>query len=215
MDRTINAILFDLDNTLYDARAGLQEVGDRNITDWIVERLGISRPEADELRLRTWREYGTTAKGLEMEYGINGRELYEATISSINPAEVLAPWPELEQMLRRLSVDCHVFTNSTAVYARGVLAALGIDRFFDHIFDIEYCGWVCKPNEDSYHRIVAELALPPERIAFVEDNPGNLVPAKKMGMLTVWLDNRGDGGDDWDLHIESILDLADALEAAC
>lgn len=213
MTRTINAILFDLDNTLYDAGAGLQEAGDERITCWIMERLGLSHDEAGELRLRTWREHGTTARGLEVEFGLPPAPLYEYAISALEPAEYLAPWPELDAMLGCLRADRHVFTNATRIYAEKVLQALGIARHFGRIFDIEHNGWVCKPDRGIYERIVAELGLPAARIAFIEDNPANLVPAAELGMLTVLV---GDEGDDFDadLHIPRIPDLADALKEA-
>lgn len=211
MPRIINAILFDLDNTLYDAQAGLQEAGDERITCWIMERVGLSHDEANELRLRTWREHGTTARGLELEFGLPSASLYEHAISALEPADYLAPWPALDAMLSRLRADRHVFTNATRIYAEKVLAALGVARHFGHIFDIEHNGWVCKPERGIYEGIVAELRLPASGIAFIEDNPANLVPAAELGMLTVLV---GDEGGDFepDLRLGGILDLADALE---
>lgn len=213
MPRTLNAILFDLDNTLYDARAGLQEAGDERITCWIMERLGLSHDEATELRLRTWREHGTTARGLEVEFGLPPAPLYEHAISALQPADYLAPWPALDAMLGHLRADCHVFTNATRVYAEKVLRALGVARHFRRIFDIEHNGWVCKPDRGVYERIVAELGLPATRIAFVEDSPANLVPAADLGMLTVLVGEQ-DTDFEADLRLGGILDLADALERA-
>lgn len=211
MPRTLNAILFDLDNTLYDARAGLQEAGDERITCWIMERLGLSHDEATELRLRTWREHGTTARGLEVEFGLPPAPLYEFAISALEPADYLAAWPELDAVLRRLRADCHVFTNATRIYAEKVLRALGVAEHFGCIFDIEHNGWVCKPDRGIYERIVGELGLPAARIAFIEDNPANLVPAAELGMFTVLVGGE-DGDLEPDLRIAGILDLADALQ---
>lgn len=207
----IRAILFDLDNTLYDAEAGLQDEGDRRITRWIMEQLGLPRDEADELRLRTWKQYGTTASGLEAEYGMDARGLYAATISQINPAEYLDPWPELNAMLAALPVSRHVFTNATEIYAWKVLAALGVSDLFERVFGIEYCDYVCKPNRASYERILKELGLPADQVAFVEDNPGNLGPARDLGMVTVLVGNRPGEAD---LRISSILHLGRALSAS-
>lgn len=213
MPRTIQAILFDLDNTLYDASAGLQRVVDERITQWIMDNLGLPFAEADDLRVRTWRQYGTTAKGLEAEYGLPPKPLYDWAVSQVEPAGYLEPSPELSGMLDRFAAELHVFTNATEVYARKVLQTLGISRHFQRVFDIEYNGWQCKPQEAIYEHIVQTLALPPEQIALVEDNPRNLEPAIKLGMLTVLLDN--DEGDvNADLRIETILQLADSLAGA-
>lgn len=213
MQRIIRAILFDLDNTLYDASAGLQEAGDERITAWIMDRFGLTHDEANELRLRTWREHGTTAKGLETEFGVEPRQLYDYAISQLDPAEYLQPSPELAAMLARLSADCHIFTNATRVYARKALAALGVAEHFQRVFDIEHNEWKCKPNREIYEKIVGELGLPPGEIAFVEDNPRNLVPAIELGMFAVLLDN-AEGDVEADLRIDSILQFADACARA-
>lgn len=212
MERTIDAILFDLDNTLYDARAGLQEEGDRRITRWIMDTLGLSHDAADDLRVRTWREYGTTAQGLHAEHDIPPQLMYEHCISPIDPSPYLAPWPELAAMLQRLTAAKYVFTNATETYTRRVLAALGVAEEFAGVFDIAYCEWVCKPNPESYRRIVADLGVAPARIAFVEDNAGNLEPAAELGMLTVLVADRP--VPHADITIPSVLHLADALLAS-
>lgn len=211
MPYTIRAILFDLDNTLYDAEAGLQDEGDRRITRWIMDQLGLPHDEADALRLRTWKQYGTTASGLEAEYGMDARGLYDATISRIEPSHHLEPWPELRAMLAAMSTTRHVFTNAPEAYAWAVLSALGVRDLFHAVFGIEYCDYQCKPNPLAYSRILSDLALPPEQVVFVEDNPGNLGPARELGMVTVLL---GDRPGDADLRISSILQLNAALSAA-
>lgn len=213
MPRVLRAILFDLDNTLYDASLGLQDAGDERITDWIVDHLGLPRREADELRRRTWREYGTTARGLEIEYGVQPARLYHETISQLEPGQYLQPWPELAQMLDSLTADCHVFTNATAVYARRVLTALGVADRFGHIFDIEHNGWVCKPHRVIYENVLQVLGLPAAVVALVEDNPRNLVPAADLGMLTVLVDGTEEDAPA-DLRLQSLLDLKQALDAA-
>ena len=213
MPRVIRAILFDLDNTLYDATAGLQEVGDERITQWIMKCLDLPYGDANELRLRTWREYGTTARGLQAEFGLEPKPLYEYAITQIDPREHLQPSPALAAMLSRLTADCHIFTNATEAYARNVLAALGVTGYFQRIFGIEASRWVCKPDRHMYECIVRDLALAPCEIAFVEDNPRNLLPAIELGMFSVLVEN-DEGDAAADLTISSVLQLADALEGA-
>lgn len=213
MARELKAILFDLDNTLYDASRGLQEAGDRRITAYIMRELGLPHNEADALRTRTWRQYGTTARGLQAEYGLPPKPLYDWAISQLEPAEYLYPEPRLAAMLASFEAGCHVFTNAPEQYARKVLAALGVARFFGQVFDIERHAWVCKPERGIYEQALADLGLPAAQVALIEDNPRNLVPAAEMGMLTVWL-RRDDEPGAADLIIPDILRLADALRSA-
>jgi len=211
--RRLRAILFDLDNTLYDAGEGLQWLGDVRIRQWIEARLGLSEEEADALRVRTWRQYGTTARGLEAEYGLAQAPFYEETIGQIDPREHIRPDPELAAMLEQLTADCYVFTNAPAVYAERVLDALGVRERFRGIFDIEHSGWHCKPEPEAYRRVLERLGLAPWEVGFVEDNPRNLPPAVELGMYTVLLDN-DEGEEQADLRIATVTDLAAALRDA-
>lgn len=211
--RRLRAILFDLDNTLYDAGEGLQGLGDVRIRQWIEARLGLTKEDADALRVRTWRQYGTTARGLEAEFGLPQAPFYEETIGRIDPHEHIRPDVELARMLAELKADCYVFTNAPAVYARRVLDALGVRARFRGIFDIEHSGWHCKPEPEAYRRVLAQLGLPPREIGFVEDNPRNLPPAVELGMYTVLLDN-DEGEGVADLRIGTVTELAAALRDA-
>jgi putative hydrolase of the HAD superfamily len=211
--RRLQAILFDLDNTLYDAGEGLQGLGDVRIRQWIEARLGLPEEEADALRVRTWRQYGTTARGLETEYGLPQAPFYQETIGRIDPQEHISKNPALATMLAELNADCYVFTNAPAVYASRVLEALGVRERFRGIFDIEHSGWHCKPEPEAYEAALAQLALPPAQVGFVEDNPRNLPPAVRLGMYTVLLDN-DEGDAAADLRIATVTDLAAALRRA-
>lgn len=181
----LDIILFDLDNTLYHPDCGLLEAGDRRITRFIARRLGLDREEADRLRLRTWREYGATARGLEIEHGVPQREFFAAVIERVEVEDYLRPDPDLAAMLGRLPQHLYVFTNATARYAGRVLAALAVAEHFERIFDIEFAGGVPKPAAEGYERIVRELQTPPGRMALIEDTEPNLAPAAERGMLTI------------------------------
>lgn len=214
MARVLKAILFDLDNTLYHPATGLQEAGDRRFNAWIVNNLGLSADEADALRVRTWRQYGATARGLQAEYGVDPRIVYEYAVDRLEPKLYLRPQPDLARMLAGLNVPRHLFTNATAVYAAKVLEALGIARHFDRVFDIEYSGWLSKPEPTIYARILADLRLAPAQVALVEDNPRNLRPAQDLGMLTVLVGDGETPGDRADLRVPRITDLSQSLAEA-
>jgi len=213
MSQLLRAILFDLDNTLYHPDCGLQEAGDRRFNRWIAENLGMSPAQADALRVRTWRQYGATARGLQAEFGVDPREVYEYAVNGLAPDLHLQPWPELGEMLARLPVARYVFTNATGVYADKVLRSLGVREQFNGIFDIEDSGWLPKPAPGIYRNIVSRLGLAPSQIALVEDNPANLLPAKDLGMLAVLVGEDGTASG-CDLQVAGILELDRALREA-
>jgi len=183
----IDVLLLDLDNTLYDPACGLLSAGDRLITQFIAHRLGLSETEADRLRVRTWQEYGATARGLEVEFGIPQREFFAGSIERCAIAEHVHPWPELVAMLARLPQRILVFTNATEDYAERVLERLGVADLIEHIFDIEFLGGRPKPERAGYERVLGELGVPAERVALIDDTEANLEPAAALGMVTVKL----------------------------
>ncbi|MEA3403311.1 MAG: pyrimidine 5'-nucleotidase [Armatimonadota bacterium] len=184
-ERRVDAILFDLDNTLYHPDCGLLEAGDEMITDFIVQRLGLDREEADSLRLRTWRQYGATARGLEVEHGVPQREFFAGSVERVSIERYVQPDPDLAAMLSRLPQRLYIFTNSTRRYAEWVLEALGVTSHFDRIFDIEFANGRPKPHCGCYERVAEEVGLPPGRIAILEDTEPNLEPATELGMVTI------------------------------
>lgn len=206
----IDVILFDLDNTLYDPQSGLLEAGDRTITRFIADRLQIPWDEADELRVRTWTEYGATARGLEVEFGIPQREFFAGSIEQVPITEYVEPRPELREMLECLPQRLYVFTNAPSVYARRTLEALGITDLIEDVFDIEATGGRPKPECHCYDRVLVQVEAPAERVALLEDTEANLEPAAELGMVTIKVGPPPPEGEH--LYIEDLLDLPELLE---
>lgn len=209
--RTLTAVLFDLDHTLYHPASGLMEEGDRLITEYLAAHQALAWEDADALRCRLWREYGTTARGAEIELGIPQPALYEYSQGGLRPEAFLTPDPALAAMLASLDADLYVATNSLAGYARRVLAVLGIADRFRSILDIAAMGWQPKPERGAYEALVQAVARPAAEIAFVDDFAHNLPPARDLGLFTVFL---GSGEADADLCLDRVLDLPQALAAA-
>lgn len=206
------AILFDLDQTLYHPTSGLLQAGDRRITEFLARHQGLAWEAADELRQRLWRQYGTTARGAETEFGVVQRELYEYTQLALDPAQYLQPVPEVSAMLAALPVERYVATNSLALYAERVLAALGLGDHFAQILDIALMGWHPKPEPEAYAALLAAVDLPARRVAFVDDFSWNLPPAAALGMYTIYLGEDEDA--EADLILTDLLDLPAALQEA-
>ena len=208
MNRTLTALLFDLDQTLYAPETGLLPAGDRRITDYLARRLDLPREQADAERRRLWREYGTTARGAEIEHGLPQRDLYVQSLEDLDPAEYLCRDEPLAAMLAGLEADLFVVTNSAASYAHKVLAALGVGHCFQRVFDIEALGWRPKPEHAAYHCVLEALGRPAAEVGMVEDFPWNLVPAQELGMFTIYL---GTDAAEADVTLTDLLHLPTAL----
>ena len=204
----LKALLIDLDETLYRPHTGMLSAGDRAITAFIADHFGIGWDSADHIRVDLWRRYGTTAAGLEREYGVPQADFYAATIETVDPTQYISPEPELAAMLSALPLHICLFTNATRPYADGVLEALGLSGQFTSISDVSSRSWCPKPERQAYDVVMSALGLPPEQVGFVEDHVANIVPAAELG-LTVFLMRQAHPAADYVL--DDILDLGELL----
>src|SRR5947207_3407258 len=71
------AILFDLDNTLYSEKCGVYDLIDRRMNEWLTLRLQIPLEEVDEFRHKYFIRYGTTLRGLMLHHQVDPREFLD------------------------------------------------------------------------------------------------------------------------------------------
>jgi putative hydrolase of the HAD superfamily len=175
--------VFDLDNTLYPPSAGLFERIEPRMTAWVMRELGVSKAEADHLRVHYWKTYGTTLAGLMAEHGLDPQD-YLVDVHDIS-FEGLAPDPLLTRHLAALPGRRIVFTNGTEPYARRVLDARGLSGLFDAVYGVEHAGFRPKPERAAFETVFARDGLAPENAAMFEDDPRNLAAPNAMGLRTV------------------------------
>jgi putative hydrolase of the HAD superfamily len=217
----IDSWIFDLDNTLYPASAQLFAQIDIRMGGFIERLLGVDAVEARRVQKELFHSHGMTLPGLMSLHGVDPHdflnEVHDVDI------DVVAPHPELAALIGRLPGRKFVFTNADAPYAEKVLARLGLSDSFDALHDIHALGYVPKPQAPAYAHLCAAHGIDPTRALFVEDMARNLVPAKAIGMTTVWIDNGSEQGPgDARDHIDFITsdvgswlaDILPRLEAA-
>jgi putative hydrolase of the HAD superfamily len=120
-------------------------------------------------------------------HGIAPREFLDY-VHDIDLARLSAD-PRLVAALDRLPGRKFVFTNGDEAYARRVLDRLGLANAFDGLHDIHAMDYVPKPDPGAYARMCERHAIDPARALMADDMARNLVPAKALGMVTVWVDN--------------------------
>jgi putative hydrolase of the HAD superfamily len=180
----ISAVLFDLDNTLYPASSGLMHGVDTRITEYVQNLLGLEPAEAMALRRQYFADYGTTLRGLQYHHAVDAED-YLLYVHDLALESFLASDAELDHLLSEVCAPKAIFTNAPAEYARRVLAALGIERHFTHLFDIRFFAFQPKPEPAAYRRVLGALRIPGSRAIFVEDTAQNLAPARALGMRTI------------------------------
>jgi putative hydrolase of the HAD superfamily len=183
--------LFDLDNTLHDAGAWVFAQMNDTMRSYVVDTLGVTAAEADALREKYWRRYGSTMLGLVRHHDVSPAHFLHETHR----------FPGLEQRvtghrhdlaaIARLRGRRIVLTNAPRAYAMRVLGALGIVHLFEQVLSIEdmrmFGDWRPKPDRRMLRRVAVRLGVPPSRCVLVEDSLDNVLAARRVGMQPVWM----------------------------
>jgi putative hydrolase of the HAD superfamily len=185
--QNIDSWIFDLDNSLYPASCDLFALIDERMGEFIMRLLGCDAAEARRVQKNYFHEHGTTLAGLMAAHGTDPREFLDF-VHDIDLARLSAD-PRVVAALDRLPGRKFVFTNGDEAYAGRVLEKLGLANAFDGLHDIHAMDYVPKPDPRAYAHMCERYDIDPARALFVEDMARNLVPAKALGMTTVWVDN--------------------------
>lgn len=207
----IDTWIFDLDNTLYPARANLFALIDQRMTEFIADFLSVDKVEARRIQKEYFLGHGTTLAGLMKDHDVDP----QAFLHFVHDIEmdVLEENAPLAAALARLPGRKLVFTNGDRPYALKVLERLGLGQSFEAVHDIHAMDLVPKPDPSAYAGLCAAFAIDPARALFVEDMARNLKPAKAIGMATVWVDNGSEQHHDADrAYVDYVVtDLTDWL----
>jgi putative hydrolase of the HAD superfamily len=190
----INAVLFDLDDTLYDREA-------------LVRRVVTDQYDAFSEDLRSVPKADFVARVTQLDdHGYaDKRALYTTVVAEwrLTPdlVERLAQnfWTSYDekcflpedtrltlQMLRRNGIKLGVITNGGAERQQRKLDSLGISSWFDVILISETEG-VRKPDVEIFHRALSRCGVEPSEAIFVGDHPDTDVGgALQAGLCAVW-----------------------------
>jgi len=180
----MDAILFDLDNTLYPPERDLFSLIDRRINRYMEEVVAIDPKKVDGLRQHYWTAYGATLQGLIRHYDVDPEDYLEY-VHDVDVSSRLRTDSALRRCLDELPARRFVFTNGSRGHAERVLAALGLGGQFEEIFDIRIASYQPKPCPEPYRGVLRWLEVAAERCIMVEDSLANLATAKDLGMTTV------------------------------
>lgn len=206
--------IFDLDNCLYPASAGLFELIDERMNSYIRRLLDCDSAEAHRVQKAHFYTHGTTLAGLMKDHGIDPHDFLD-DVHAI-PMDRVQRNERLARSLARLPGRKIVFTNGDAPYARRVLDAIGVHDRFDGLHDIHASSYRPKPDPHGYELLCDGFGIDPAGALFADDIAANLKPAKALGITTVWVDNGSERGshelgDYVDYRIEDVSDWLEAI----
>jgi putative hydrolase of the HAD superfamily len=199
--------IFDLDNTLHDARPRIFPSMHAQINEYLQRHFGVDEEGANEMRRGFWLRYGTTLKGLMRHHGTDPRHFLRETHRFPELADMVVHENALKHALAALGGRRLIFSNAPQHYVEEVVRAIGLAQYFDAVYTIESTRFRPKPAFQGFRLLLRAHNLAPHRCALVDDTLENLRTAKRLGMSTVWVSARAMRVPYVDLRVGSVTQL--------
>jgi len=199
--------IFDLDNTLHDARARIFPAMHDQINAFLRKRFDVDEAGANAMREHFWRTYGTTLDGLMRHHGVHPRDFLAETHVFPELADMVVHENAVRHALRVLGGTRLIFSNAPRHYVWQVLRATRLERYFDGVYSIEDARYRGKPALHGFHYLLRKHNLDPHRCVMVDDMLENLRAAHRLGMSTVWVARSGKAPAYVDARIASVTEL--------
>jgi putative hydrolase of the HAD superfamily len=203
----INAIFFDLDNTLYSEKTGMEDGVVVRMNDFVARWLGVSREEGIRMRREGVKNYGTSLEWLIKEKGFSDHDAY---FRAVHPAgeEICIPAdPALGALLDSIHLPKAILTNAPMDHAIRVLDRLGLRDRFTAIYDIYYNNLVGKPAAEAFLKPLADFGRTVEDTLFVDDLPKYLRGFLALGGRGILKDEGNRFADTGMERIHSLYEL--------
>lgn len=224
----IRAVLFDLDNTLYDfntvhrqALRAMAEYGESRF-DIPARRFLLAYQQADQ-QLKKEQPFAAACHNrviiaqrmlemLELPSLVTPLELYETywgtILRAIKPMDGAV---ELLSRLHRQHVRTGICTDMTTHIQHRKIAALGLASYLDVMVTSEEAG-VEKPNPKIFHDCLRKLDVAPNEAFFIGDSfARDVCGAHNAGLLPFWLNTTGQTAPAVDFPYKELHSLKEVL----
>ncbi len=187
----IHYLLFDLDNTVYSIKSGLEDTIVQRIYAYGRKITGLDEAAFDRLRRNRMPYYGTSLEWFMSEYGFTDSESFFSFIHPEGEEACLVPDPALGALLDSIKLPKAVFTNSPCEHAERVLNRLGIADRFEAVYDIRFNGLRGKPHREAVERVCSACGVPVAEAALIDDAEKHVRGMCEAGGLGILRDELG------------------------
>ncbi len=194
MDRSILAVVFDLDDTLYDEKTFVQS-GFRSVAQYLSTRYNLDRERVYQKMLgyleRDGR--GKIFDSVLKHYGIYNPNLVEELVEiyRVHTPEI-SLYPDVVETLKKLRVmklETGIITDGLHSVQKKKVSALNLQNYVDFIiYTDEFGAGYEKPHPAAFLHAAEILNLKPRNILYVGNNPEkDIFGANSAGMQSVHL----------------------------
>lgn len=188
----VKALLFDLDDTLFDCCGLLVEAARRRAARAMVRAgLPCSEEEAYRQQIELAEQHGPRFDVFDAMAEMHGmpHSLAQAALAAYNSDEVgeIQPFPDVPETLSELRSQGYkllLFTTGVTARQEKKVQALGIGSFFDEIVinDVE----TGEHRDDAFQDLLARHRLKPDEVVCVGDRiQSEIKTGNSLGMITV------------------------------
>ena len=238
--RTIDTVLFDLDDTLLDdssayKRAARRVAGElaaergvdpgRLFTEYVAQANGFWQKLSQEhltqplhdARAQLWRD-ALVASGVPLDIVLAQRCAENYTRYRADNLELFPGALDLITALRERGCKLGIVTNGFAATHNEKIDRVGLRPYVDGLFLADEMGMV-KPDPEIFRHVCRTLGSEPARTAMVGDRyDRDIIGAGTVGLFTVLIDVHAiplpDGARPPDVVVDSIGDVLAALPLA-
>ena len=97
----------------------------------------------------------------------------------------------LNKLLNQLNGNKYIFSNGNKSHVDFVLDKMKLNSFFIKIATLDDYPYTPKPHIKAYNYIIETFNMDLNKKFFFEDTLENLEPAKKLGWVTIYINNDG------------------------
>jgi len=192
----IKAIIFDLDNTLFDYMKMKREATRAAARAMVDAGLKANRTELSQKLFDHYLDYGIESDDAFQQYLLKTYKKldYRILAAAVNAylrekALHLLPYPgviETLKSLKKRGLKLAIVSDGLRLKVWMRLNAAGLDRFFDTVVTYDDTGKK-KPAKEPFLKALSHLRVKPHECLMVGDCPEkDIVGAKACGMITCW-----------------------------
>jgi putative hydrolase of the HAD superfamily len=186
----IEAIVFDLDGTLYDEMDFVKS-GFKTVARHVSAKYGLSFKTVYNI-LTSDFENGVRNCNFNIlleKLNLEGKDLSELIEIYRKHQPAIRLYPDAEATLKSLKgrFKLALLTDGWEVTQKNKISALNINEYFDYVMITDTLGKEHrKPSEKPFKMVLDRLGTPAHRAVYIGDNPlKDFVTAKQLGFFTV------------------------------